>query len=148
MFNISSHLPIQQPIFFGSLQLKEVKVCSLPCRIQLAHYMWFFITEGHHSCAPPFQPCMHTSHVPCPLHVLLAVPLTLCICHPAVALACCMHNLTVPSSLHEPHHVHPTATHATSLCLHHRTCHIAVHPIVACTTSLCPLQPRTPPTSP
>src|SRR6266851_4468490 len=67
--------------------------------------MWFSITEDH--LPVPFAATHAPLQAPCPLHTLLAVPPTPCICHPAMALTCCMHHLTMPSSLYIPHHRTP-----------------------------------------
>ncbi len=111
IFNISSHLFSFNSLFFGSFRLEEVnvKVCGL------------FHAESN--LLTPFHLCLcaRCSHLtPCPLHMLLAVPLSPCIHHLAVALACCTRHLALPKSLHAPHH----------RASHRHTCHLAM-PITA-----------------
>src|SRR6266851_2354774 len=102
--------------------------------------MWFSITKDHLSV--PFTATHAPPQAPCPLHALLTVPPAPCICHPAVALTCCMRHLTVLLSLYILCH------HAPCRRTCHRTCHIAVHSAVACATSPSLSQPPMPPTSP
>jgi len=83
-------------------------ICSLP------------ITEYHRPCSCACTTSRASCHfAPCPLHALLAVPLSHCIRHLFVALACCTRHLVAPSSPHAPRRVtvHPAAAHANSPCI-------------------------------
>ncbi len=114
-FNISGHLLSFNSLFFGSFRLKEVnvKVCGL------FHAESNLLTPSH-LCLYAY--CSHLTS--CLLHALLAMPLSPCICHLAVALACCTHHLTPPKS---PHVLCYCAPHCC-------TRHLAV-PIVAAYTA-------------
>src|SRR6266851_1114610 len=92
--------------------------------------MWFSITENH--LPVPFAAVHAPLQAPCPLHALLTMPPAPCICHPSVALTCCMRHLAMPLSPHTP--------------LLHMSPHRAF--VTARTMLLCTLQLHTPPRHP
>jgi len=86
--------------------------------------MWFSITKDH--LPVPFAATHALLQAPSPLHVLLAVPPAPCICHPAVALICCMCHLAALLSPYVPRHCTPrhyTCHHAVPLSLHTPCCY-------------------------
>ena len=108
---------IQQP-FFGSFRLEEVnvKVCGL------------FHSESNLLTPSCLCLCARCGHLtPCLLHALLAVPLSHCIHHLAVALSCCTRHLTPLSSPHAPCHCAP----------HRHTRHLDATAATAATTKPC-----------
>jgi hypothetical protein len=97
-FNISSHFLSFNSLFFGSFRLEEVNV--------KVHGL--FYSESNLLTPSCLCLCACRGHLaPCPLHMLLAVRLSHCIRHLAMALACYTCHLTPPSSPHAPCHCAP-----------------------------------------
>jgi hypothetical protein len=127
--SISGRLHIQQPFFFGSLRLEEVKVRSL------FHVEYnSFTTCGSLLLRTTFLCPFAAVHAPprMPLPLAHRMRLSPCLSPPAFA--------TLPWPL-------PAAC-ATLPCRRHRTYRVTAHPAAARATSPCPSQPRTPRTSP
>src|SRR6266851_1851537 len=121
MFNISGHLHIQQPTFFGSLRLEDVKV-----KVRSLFHEEYNLLTAYHQVPPLLQLCTHhlaclspLPHAPhshlthCPLHTpphhaLITDTSRHCTLPPHVPLA-------VPLSPHASHcvTVHPAISGKT-----------------------------------
>ena len=128
MFNISGHLHIQQPTFFGSLRLEEVKV-----KVHSLFYEEYNLLTAYHQVPPPLQLCMHASRL-CSVPLMATLPLAHCMCHLAMPSlptcrvtapchpmchllcpCCCMHCIVSPCTLppHVPCYCQVTVLHCS-----------------------------------